>query len=239
MRLFLFVAATVSLWAQSGLDRPRVGEMLDERGFLWPVFGVGGSFTVDDPWASEVLSTGCSRALCLAKTDSALRSGGVATAAPPGAAEIAIHGQSAWIYFTQTRQFARWQAGALSFVDLNIEGDVLAVQTGWKLAVRRNTGVWIISVKGTILDSLPLGTGPVLLMNDGGVVYAISDSLVLRRPGGNEMRFAASGVTSLFQMGDGYVEARSGVAIYALRTGAGRESLFLLPRRNEARTPRK
>jgi len=232
MRLLLLIAGlSVPLWAQSGLNRPRVGEMLDERGFLWPVFGVGGSFTVDDPRATRVLSTACSRMLCLVKTDSELLSGDTAIAAPPGSAEIAIHGMSAWIYFPQTRQFARWKAGALDLEDLNIDGNVLSVQAGWKLAVRRGAGVWIVSGAGAILDSLPSEAGPVLLLDDGGVAYATSDSLVLRRPGGNEMRFEAPGVDGLFQMGDGYLEARSGVALYALRTAAGRENLYLLPRK--------
>ncbi len=231
MRILLAIAVPICLWAQSGLNRPRIGEMLDDRGLLWPVFGVGGSFTVDDPRASRVLSTACSRTLCLAKTDSALLSGDIATAAPPGAAAIAIHGTTAWIYFPQTRQFGHWQAGTLGLIDLNVDGDVLSLQAGWKLAVRRGTAVWIVSGDGTILDSLPSETGPVLLIDDGGVVYATSDSLVLRRPGGIETRFAAQGITALLQMGDGYVEARSGSAIYALRTTAGRESLFWLPRK--------
>jgi hypothetical protein len=233
----VFMAAAVSLWAQSGLDRPRIGEMLDERGLLWPVFGIGGSFTVDGPRASRVLSTACSRALCLAKTDSALLSsdtttaGDATTAAPPGPAEIALHGTSAWIYFPQTRQFARWHAGTLEWVNLNVDGEVLSVQAGWKLAVRRDTGITIISAEGAALDSLPSGAGPVLLMDNGGVVYATSDSLVLRRPGGSEMRFAAADVAALFQMGEGYLEARSDAAIYALRTDVGREHLFLLPQK--------
>jgi hypothetical protein len=247
MRILLLVligAFAVPLWAQSGVDRPRVGEMLDERGFLWPVYGVGGSFTLDDPRASGVLSAACSRALCLAKTNSVLLLDDTAiAAAPPGPAEIAIHGASAWIYFPQTRQFARWKAGTLnpvaSNIALNVDGDVLSVQAGWKLAVRRDNGVWIVSGEGETLDSLPSATGPVLLLDDGGVVYATSDSLVLRRSGGNETQFSAPGIDALFQMGDGYVEARSSAALYALRTAAGRESLYLLPRKTQIRNSRK
>jgi hypothetical protein len=124
----------------------------------------------------------------------------------------------------------------LNIVDLNIDGDVLSIQAGWKLAVRRGAVVWIVSSAGATLDSLPPEAGPVLLLDDGGVAYATSDSLVLRRPSGNEMRFDAPGVDALFQLGDGYLEARSSVAVYALRTAAGRESLFLLPRKIQ-RTP--
>lgn len=240
MRFLLLVAAcSIPLWAQSGLNRPLVGEMLDDRGLLWPVFGIGGSFTVEDARASGVLSSACSRTLCLAKTDSSLLTGGAVVTAPPGTAEIAVRGTNAWIYFAQTNQFARWQAGRLAIEELNVDGDVLSVQAGWKLSVRRGGVVWIVSGEGAILDSLPSEAGPVLLIDDGGVVYATSDSLVLRRPGGKEIRFAApaaSGIDALFQMGDGYVEARSGATIYALRTSAGRENLFLLPRKTQTRT---
>jgi hypothetical protein len=230
MRLLLLIVC-LPLWAQSGLDRPQVGQMLDEQGFLWPVFGMGGSFTVDVASASRVLSTACTRALCLAKTNSAILTGGAAKPAPLGGAKIAIHGATAWIYFPKTRQFGLWRAGTLTLTELNVDGEVLALQAGWKLAVRRDSGVWIVSGDGVILDSVPSEAGPVLLLDDGGVVYATSDSLVLRRPGGNEMRFATPSVNVLFQLGEGYVEARSGVAIYALRTSTGREQLFQLPQR--------
>jgi hypothetical protein len=229
MKMLLAILLPIGLSAQAGLDRPRVGQMLDERGFLRPVFGVGGSFTTGLPFEGRVLSMACSRVLCLAKTDSAILSGNSVTAAPAGPAVIGLDATNAWIYFSQTRQFAHWQSETLTMFDLGVEGEVLSIQAGLKLAVRRHSGVWIISNDGSILDSLPPGTGPVLLMGGGAVVYATPDSVVLRASSGSELRFDAPGVDALFQAGDGYVEARSRSTAYALRTTAGMERVFHLP----------
>jgi hypothetical protein len=247
MRIVLAVLLPTALCAQSGLDVPRVGQMLDQRGFLRNVFGVGGSFTAGPPFEGEfegkVLSTACSRALCLAKTDSAIVSGNSVTAAPPGPAVIGLDGASAWIYFSETQQFAHWQAGALTPFDLKIDGEILSLQAGLeaglRLAVRRDSGVWIISAEGAILDSLPPETGPVLLIDGGAIVYGAPDVVVLRRSNGTELRFNARGVDALFQAGEGYVEVRSGGAIYALRTAAGMERLFLLPGSGKTGSPNK
>jgi hypothetical protein len=194
---------------------------------------VGGSFTTGIPFEGRVLSTACSRVLCLAKTDSAILSGNLVTAAPAGPAVIGLDGANAWIYFFHTRRFGHWQSGTLTLfdpsIDLSMEGEVLSLQAGLKLAVRWHSGVWIISGDGSILDSLPSDTGPVLLLEGGEVVYATPDAVVLRKSGGAELRFSAAGIDALFQMGEGYVEARSPTATYALRTVAGMERLFLLP----------
>jgi hypothetical protein len=175
----------------------------------------------------------CSRHLCLAKTASAMLSGNSVTAAPAGPAVIGLEGTNAWIYFSETRQFAHWHSGMLTMFDLSfdlsMEGEVLSVQAGLKLAVRRDSGVWIISGDGSILDSLPSETGPVSLIEGGEVVYATPGAVLLRKSSGAELRFSAAGIDALFQMGEGYVEARSPTATYALRTVAGMERLFLLP----------
>jgi len=229
MRVLLAILLPVSLCAQSGLDRARAGQTLDEHGSLRPIFGVGGSFARGAPFEGKVLSTACSRALCLVKTDSAILSGSSVTPAPPGAAVIGLDGPNAWIYLSESKQFLYWQAGTLSPLDWSVDGEVLSLQAAARIAVRRESGVWILSNDGTILDSLPSEAGPVLLIEGGAVVYATPDSVVLRKSGGAELRFAAPAVDALIQMGEGYVEARSGAAIYALRTAAGIERLFLLP----------
>ena len=197
MNLSLAIAAAglfaAALCAQTGLNRAKVGEMLDERGSLRPVFGIGGSFTSGAPVAERVLSIACSRRLCVAKTDSAILSRNSSVAAPSGPAMIGLDGASAWFFFSSTRQVGYWQAGTLSLSDLDADGEVLSIQAGLRLAVRRESGVWIISGDGTILDSLPAETGPVLLIEGGSAVYATPDSVVLRRAGGSELRFTAGG----------------------------------------------
>ena len=226
--LWIIAAAAACAWAQSALDRSWLGRMIDTHGFLRPVSGVSGAFVADAPVAEGVLSTACSRTLCLAKTDAAVLSLSGATPAPPGPAEFALDGDHAVIFFPLNRQFARWREGSLEMFDLNVDGEVLSVRSDLTLAIRRGDGVWIVSANGAILDSLPDETGPVLLA-DGGIVYATPESLVLRRADGSEVRFPAPGVAALFALGDGYIEARAAGALYTLHIDPGHERLYLLP----------
>jgi hypothetical protein len=232
MRIALLLSAAAYVAAQSGLNRPAVGQMIDRQQSLRPVYGVGGAFHVDAHIAEQVLSSACSRTLCLAKTESALISAGVATPAPEGEAVIALDSTGATLFFPSIQQFGRWQNGSLTMSSLSVYGTVLSLfsaPSGLKVAAGRSGIVWIVSAAdGTILDSLPSGAGAVLLTANG-TIYATSTALILRKTDGSELSFPASGVTALYALGDGYVEARAGAILYALRTIAGREQLFQLP----------
>jgi hypothetical protein len=231
MRIAILLAATSCAWAQSGLDRPALGQMLDRQNALRPVYGVGGSFRVDTPVAEPVISSACAGTLCIAKTETALILGKTVTPAPRGDAKIAIDTTGATIYFPEIGRFGRWQHGSLTMLNLSIDGTVLSLRSAassLNLAVERSGIVWIVMADGTILDSLPAGAGAVLLI-PAGVVYAASSALILRKPNGAELSFPAQGVVDLFALGDGYVEARAGSVLYALRTIAGHEQLFQLP----------
>jgi len=228
------------LTAQSGLNRPALGQMIDRQNLLRPVSGVGGSFQAEDPTAEGVLATACAGTICLAKTESALISwnaaAGAVTPAPPGAAEIAVDTTGATIYFPSIQQFGRWQNGVLTTLSLSVYGTVLSLNSGSSgltIAVQRSGIVWIVTSDGTIPDgtvlgSLPHTAGAVLLIPNE-VVYATPGALILRKPDGSELSFPAPAVTALFALGDGYVEAQAGGILYALRTIAGREQLFQLP----------
>jgi hypothetical protein len=232
------LACVAPVRAQPALDRPVLGRMLDRDGVLRPVTGVAGSFQLDAPALTGVLATACNASLCVAKTKAAIVSGTMSAPAPPGPAIIALNGSSAWIYLSSTAQLARWQAGILTPDDLAIDGEVLSLRatpTGIELSVRRASGVWVVAADGTALDSLPSETIAVLLLPNA-IVYAIGDALVLRKADGSEMRFAAPGVTKVFALGDGYVEALTPTSAFALRTVAGQEKLFQLP--EAARPPR-
>ena len=154
--------SSVCVWAQSGLSRPALGRMIDRQQVLRPVYGVGGGFHVDAPIAEGVLSSACSPTLCLAKTEAALISAGVATPAPAGEAVIALDTggatTGATVYFPSVQQFERWQNGALTPLSVNVYGTVLALgsnASGLTIAIERSGIVWIVSSGGTILDSLP------------------------------------------------------------------------------------
>lgn len=160
---------------------------------------------------------------------------GGATPAPPGGAEIALDATGATVHFDRTGEFARWQNGLLTQIDLRVDGVVLSMASssaGLSIAAERDGTIWIVSQDGAILDSLPEDASAVLLL-PALTVYATQDSLTIRKPDGSELPFPAPGVGfgvgTLTAMGNGYVEARAGSTIYALRIVPGREQLFQLP----------
>ena len=228
---FLLALIPACLAAQSALDRPRLGEMIDRQGLLRPVSGAAGSFLVEAPTAKGVLASACSRALCAAKLKDSILAAGFTAPAPFGPAVIATDGAGAIFYFVETGQFSRVEAGSLTPMDLRTDGEVVSLRStpaGIDLAVRREDGIRLVSSGGALLDILPASATTAILL-PGAVVYATADELVLRREDGSEQTFAAAGVRGLFAMGEEWVEARADSGVYALRTGAGRERLYLLP----------
>jgi hypothetical protein len=225
----------VGLRAQSGLNRPDLGLMIDRQGLLRPVAGVSGSFLVGGPQAVGALSFACSQAVCVTKLKDSIVANGSSLAAPKGDAVIAADESGATIYFRESGQFVRWQNGTLTPLDWAVAGEILSIGSGTSgptLAVRRDGGVWIVTAAGAVLDSLPTSTQAVLLVQGatgGGTVYATASKVVLRRADGSEIAFAATGVSQLFAMSDGWVEFRGKNALFALRTDSGHESLYWLP----------
>lgn len=230
MKLAIFFAAAASLWAQ-GLGRPFVGQMIDHQHLLRPVYGVSGSFTVEGPLLSErIFASACSLNFCLAKTESTLVSAGPPTPAPPGGAVIALDAGGATVYFPWIREFARWQNGTLTKLNLSVNGTVLSLASnpGLSIAVERSGIIWIVAADGTILDSLPTDATAVLLL-PALTIYQEAGAIVLRKSDASELRFPVPGVLSFTALGNGYVEAIASGALYALRTAAGKEQLFQLP----------
>jgi hypothetical protein len=231
---FLIVTLTGACvcWAQAGLDRPQLGAMLDSSGRVRLVYGLPGSITLGPATLSGILSTACSAKLCLAKTESGIWSASGTTPAPNGPAIFALDGAAAFVYFPESRQFARWHEGQLDFLDFNIDGEVLSLRTTKEntieVAVRQRNQVQIVSPELEVIDSLPANTRVVMLIK-GGVLYATGDTVILQWSDGTETQFQASGVEAAFALGDGYVELRAGASTYAVRVERGREQLFLLP----------
>jgi hypothetical protein len=228
---FFLALAPVCLMAQSGITRPQLGDVIDRQGVLRPVFGIAGSFLPDAGKATGALATACSQAVCVAKLKDSIITSDTAIPAPPGPAVIGLEPTGAVIYFAETRQFARLQGGELTALDLTVDGEVLSIRsnsTGIDVAVRREDGIRIVRTDGAVLDVLPIGATSSLLLN-AAMVYTTADEFILRRPDGSEQRFSAAGVRDLFVLGDGWVEARSARAIFALRTDPGKEHLYLLP----------
>jgi hypothetical protein len=236
MKTFLLLLAIgIAALAQSGLDVPQAGLMVDHSGALRVVTGIAQSFIAGGAVRTGVLSAACGRALCLAKTDTLLfdarNPGDPGISSPAGPAFFAVRNQSALLYFPAVRQCARFKDGQLEMLDWSVDGEVLALRAtsdGPRFAVRRADGVWIIALDGSLESALPPGTVAVLLV-DGATVYSLPDAVVLRRTDGSETPFSLSGVTSFSQLSENYVQVSTSSGIYALRTDLGREQLSLLP----------
>lgn len=285
-------------WAQ--IQQPQLGTMLTRDGAPRAVFGVAGSVTIGDPLAASnptsgptvsnapasggvlpILNLGCSRRMCLMKTDSAIVSyTGLTPGLPTGSTPKVVDapagpalfwfegstasGNSALVYFPRSRQLERWQNGQLSPVDFDVTGEILSIGEAsdgtLQFAVRNLAGTWVVRSGDVVVASLhgpestgPLGsTSPVLLLH-GGVLFATSDGLILRRPDQSELVFklgggevAAAGAShvegapaglqqiALSWLGENYVQVRvrgSGgdYSDYALRVDLGHERMFMLP----------
>ena len=223
MRTFAFFIAIASASAQ--VERPGLGLMVDRDGSARPVYGIAGSATLGDAVATGALASACTRRLCLIKTESSvIGSSGETADAPAGPALVA----PPFIYFERSRQLARWHDGQIEPIDFAVDGRVLSLRVAddgaIELAVARDDGVWLVHGDGTVIDSLP--AGPLILVKRG-VIFANSDSVVLLRADGTEVRFEIAGAENFFALGDGYVGVRTADATWAVRIETGRA--FLLP----------
>ncbi len=117
MRAFVLVSLTVCAWAQSGIEVPAIGAMVDSSGALRPVEGVAGNFLLGPATLPGVISAACSRQLCLAKTDSKIVSPSGEVDAPAGPAVFGLSGSDAVVFFPETRTFARWHDDTLDPLD--------------------------------------------------------------------------------------------------------------------------
>src|SRR6202030_4707980 len=84
-RLLLFFCSACA-WAQSGIEVPAIGVIVDSSGALRQVQGVAGSYLLGPAGMPGVLSAACSEQLCLIKTDSKIISTTGEADAPPGPA---------------------------------------------------------------------------------------------------------------------------------------------------------
>jgi hypothetical protein len=171
---------------------------------------------------------GCSKQVCLMKTESSIVSKNGAVDAPPGPALFAFSGASAWIYFPMVRQLVQWPGAP---INLDVAGEILSIHTAadgtMQFAVRIRSGTWVMGQGNTMLQSLN-ASGPVLLLDDGAL-FETPQGLVLRRADATEIQFHLEPVQSLSWLGENYVQVRVFGASYALRVDRGHERVFLLP----------
>jgi hypothetical protein len=223
MKILLTFAISTCAWAQ--INRPSIGKMLDATGAERTVYGIAASVTLGDAEITGVLSQACGKNFCLAKTETSIVSSAGAVSAPAGPALFAFADDTAFIWFPESRQVAQWQAGVLTTIDSTVDGEVLSIRASTgsvELAVRRQSGEWLVKPDGSVVDSL-FSPGPLMLI-PGGVVYATHNEIVIR-----DLRIPLDRVTAFLQMAPGYLQVRAAGIDYALRVEKGREMLFQLP----------
>ena len=231
----LFFSLALNALAQTGLNTPTAGFMVDHSGALRSVTGFAQNFLVGDPVRTGVLSAACVRSWCLVKTADSLvttqTADGAGTPAPAGPALFSIRDQSALVYFPSVGQFARFKDSQLHPLEWAVDGEVLALHSareGPRFAVRRTDGVWIVALDGSIQGSLPAETTAVLLL-DGLTLYSLPDSVVVRRDDGAETSFNLPGAISFSELGESYIQISTATSTYALRLDLGRGEISVLP----------
>ncbi len=230
MKIPLLFFGAMAAWAQSGLDQPRIGMMLDRAGAVRIVAGLPGSATAGDPVLSGAVSLGCA-GYCMFKTDSSLIAPGATIPAPAGAALFAFDAAGAFVYFLRTRQLARWEGGELAPADFQVPGEVISLRSAGgavQFAVRIGGQVLIEGPDGAVLGALPHAARLTMLLG-GGVLFSTAKEVVLRRPDGSEMSFAVPEASAFFEMSPDYIEIRASGGLFALRITPGKEQLFQLP----------
>jgi hypothetical protein len=198
MKIAIFLFFAVAGWAQ--IERPQLGLMLDANGAVRPVYGAAGSATLGDPVLTGVLSFACSARLCLMKTEAAIiASDGTSVAAPTGPAIFAMHGASAYIYFSDTQQWARWRNGQLEWIDLMPSEavstcTVMLLEDGTITATADH--IALVRGDGSELDFAVAGVRQFFAMGKG-YVQAVSDAgmWILRVESGLEQIFLLPGIS--------------------------------------------
>ncbi|HEV1284012.1 MAG TPA: hypothetical protein VNU44_01840 [Bryobacteraceae bacterium] len=233
MKILISLAICACAWAQ--VQRPQIGKMLDANGAVRTVYGIASSVTLGAAEITDVLSSGCSNALCLAKTDAGIVSASGIAPTPAGPALFAFDGATAWVWFTESRQLAQWSNGTLALEPRPSEavsvrdpyGEVLSIGASSgsvQFVVRRFKGdVWIVNQDGSVAGALPRAAGAVMLI-PGGAVYATRSGIAI-----HNLEIPLEGVTAFSWMSASYLQVRAGGSIYALRIDPGRETLFQLP----------
>ncbi len=251
----LLLGAAVAA-AQSPLDRPRIGYMVDGGGALRAVYGTAANFILGEALSSGNTSCASSSSSALVKTPEEVilvDAGGEISnrwALAGSEALFAFHsdGAPALVFLPEGVSLLRVAEDRLDAIPVDMErlaGKVTAIaapdRSSALLAVARGEEIWLITVSvesGELTDERLLAgvTGPVHLAGDGGVLYRSEGDLVWRSGSGDEKRFTLSAeVRSYAPLRAGWVavvaqhEGAERPTRYALRLEAGREGFYQLP----------
>jgi hypothetical protein len=242
----LFLGAAL---AQSGLLPPSIGLLRDTSGGLRQVFGTRANFVLGEELAQSVESAAFWNGSGLVKTATSVEvvdeAGRVidSSPAPPGPALFGFTpaGAPAVVCFPGTRELRSWQAGVWRPVELDADGEIVAVSgtPGGSILVvaRRGEEFWklILSTRRGRMqrqELLPAVSWPLLLLPDGQLLYVRDQSLEVRGALGNLTRLELPGpVSSMALLADGWIHlsAAGGGTDLLLCLKDSKPALFQLP----------
>src|SRR5579884_3751083 len=208
MYRFIAIAVFLAAAVSAQITAPRIGMALDGKARVTPVFGVAGNLIRAGVIAFDVVSAASSDSAAFLKTNAELRVYDAAgkeiarARAPQGAALFAFSsaGAASYAWLCQTGELLRFTGTDLRpvrFPAHALQGEVIAIGAAapaqLNFAVLRESAVEILSLRlsdGAVAATVPLpgAIGAPLLMDDGSVLYALSNALVRRDPSGVEHR---------------------------------------------------
>lgn len=249
MRFLLVLAMCTATMAQSGLNVPQAGWMVDAKGALRPVMGFGGNF-----WLGAQTAQGATAAAFEARggfvqegsrvtvLDSTGRPG---LRIPESSSTTAVFGFTRWgvpalVYIPDTHELLRVAGNGVEKVPGSLESPLALAEIDGNDAlavVEEKDGLWMLRVallSGAVVSraALPGVSAPVSIEADGTLVFERDGAMVMRAAGGAEREVTVSfSAGAMTPMGDGWIAIfeKDDNRRFALRTTSGRERIDPLP----------
>lgn len=250
MKLFLSTGclAGALVFGQPVIAPPQIAIIQDSNHSLRQVLGLAANFVLGDSLGEGVVSSAFSGSFGIVKKDTSIlvldRTGELlwSMGADAGPALFAFSGEGApaFVYLPQSQILLQWASDHLEPTPFNadqIGGVVLAIASrgGGLLSVvaNRDDGVWLMDIADGRQSLIPAVTPPVLLRDDGSLLYASPEGFLLRQADGSEVIIGGAGVrpTALEHMGADWVHVteQDSSRHYAIRLAPGNQHIFQLP----------
>ena len=242
--------ALTQLPGQPAITPPQLGWVRDANSGLRPVTGIAANFIVGDSVTDGVISSAFSGSFGIVKTDASLsvldRDGQTVfrTDAEAGPALFAFSddGVPAFVYLSQSQTLLKWNTDRLEPAPFNLDildlpgNPIQAIASPKRdraaIVVKRPDGLWLVDLDLGTQTLLPGIEGPVLLRNNGSLLYTGPQGLMLRQADRSEQPFESSIAVATFElMGKDWVHIteRDSSRHFAIRLESGREQLYQLP----------
>jgi hypothetical protein len=218
MKLMLWILAGSVALAASGLEAPAIGYGRADDGRIVRISGISGALIVDAAGEDRAVSVAFSGGLLFEKLESSIRVDGQQWDAPQGNAlfGFSADGSSGVVFYPSSRELKVRGHGQWQHVPFDVGAEVLAVSLAGPASVRvlvARDQLELIQVRlwdGAIEDSAAIGhgTGPALLMANGGILYTRDGKTLYRRHAGVEHELdLPAPVTALSFAGRGWIQA--------------------------------